>query len=208
VTIDVEIISDTICPWCFVGRRRLEKAIQSAKGEHDIRITWRPFELNPAMPREGMNRKEYYEKKFGGGKTVEEMSRRMLAVGAQEGIPFALDRIEKTPNTFDAHRLVWFASRKERGDELVNGLFRAFFTQGRDIGDRAVLADVGAEAGLDRTEVERFLASDEGTKEVRAEQRKARESGVDAVPTFIIGGKVAVTGAQSPEVFLEAFRSL
>lgn len=160
------------------------------------------------MPRQGMDRKEYYQRKFGGGKTVEEMTRRMMAVGDQEGIPFALDRIERTPNTFDAHRLAWFAARKERGDELADGLFRAFFTQGRDIGDRSVLADVGAEAGLDRAEVERFLAGDEGSAEVRDEERKAREIGVESVPTFIIGGKIAITGAQSPEVFLEAFRSL
>jgi predicted DsbA family dithiol-disulfide isomerase len=160
------------------------------------------------MPREGMSRKEYFERKFGGGKTVEEMNRRMLAVGAQEGIPFALDKIEKTPNTFDAHRLAWFGDRQGRGEEVVNGLFRAFFTEGRDIGDRAVLAEVAAGAGLDRAEAERFLASEEGTQEVRADERRARERGVDAVPTFIIGGKVAVTGAQSPEVFLEAFRSL
>lgn len=204
----MEIVSDAICPWCFVGRRRLEKAIRSADGDLTFRITWKPFELNPAMPREGMSRKEYFERKFGGGKTVEEMNRRMLEVGAQEGIPFALDRIVRTPNTFDAHRLAWYGSQKGRGDEVVDGLFRAFFTQGRDIGDRAVLAEVGAGAGLDRADVERFLGGDEGTKEVRADERKARESGVDAVPTFIIGGKVAVTGAQSPEVFLEAFRSV
>lgn len=160
------------------------------------------------MPREGMSRREYFEKKFGGGRTVEEMNRRMTAVGAQEGIPFALDKIERTPNTFDAHRLAWHATRKGRAEDVIDGLFRAFFTEGRDIGDRTVLADVAAAAGLDRAEVERFLASDEGTKEVRAEERRARETGVDAVPTFIIGGKVAVTGAQSPEVFLEAFRSL
>jgi predicted DsbA family dithiol-disulfide isomerase len=155
-----------------------------------------------------MNRREYYQRKFGGGKTVEEMNRRMTAVGVQEGIPFALDRIEKTPNTFDAHRLGWYATRRGRGEEVADELFRAFFTEGRDIGDRAVLADVGAAAGLDRADVERFLGSDEGTKEVRAEEQRARESGIDAVPTFIIGGKVAVTGAQAPEVFLEAFRSL
>jgi len=160
------------------------------------------------MPREGMSRKEYFERKFGGGKTVEEMNRRMTAVGIQEGISFALDRIERTPNTFDAHRLGWYATRKGRGEEVAEGLFRAFFTQGRDIGDRAVLADIGAAAGLDRAELERFLASDEGVREVREEERQARQNGIDAVPTFIIGGKIAVTGAQSPDVFLEAFHSL
>jgi len=160
------------------------------------------------MPRQGMSRREYYEKKFGGGRNVEEMNLRMAAIGAQEGIPFALDKIEKTPNTFDAHRLTWFAARKGLEEAVVDGLFRAFFTQARDIGDRDVLADVGTEAGMDRAEVLRFLESDEGTKEVRAVERTARELGVDAVPTFIVGGKFAIQGAQSPEVFLEAFRSL
>lgn len=160
------------------------------------------------MPRQGMSRKEYFERKFGGGKIVEEMNRRMTAVGAQEAIPFALDRIERTPNTFDAHRLAWFAARKGREEAVVDGLFRAFFTEGRDVGDPAVLTDLAAAAGLDRAEVARFLAGDEGTQEVREEERRARENGVDAVPTFFIGGKVAVTGAQSPEVFLEAFRAV
>lgn len=171
-------------------------------------VRWTPFELNPAMPRDGMSRREYFEKKFGGPSVIEDMNRRMTAVGAEEGIPFALDKIEKTPNTFDAHRLTWFAGRKGRDEAVVDGLFRAFFTQGRDIGDRGVLADIGAEAGLDREAVRRFLDSDEGVKEVRAEEKKARLVGVDAVPTFIIGGKVAIAGAQAPEVFLEAFRSL
>ena len=155
-----------------------------------------------------MSRQEYREKKFGSAARVEEMDRRMIAVGKEEGIPFALDRIQKTPNTFDAHRLLWLAEREGVQDKVADGLFRAFFAEGRDIGDRAVLADLGAEAGLDRNAVTAFLQGDEGTKEVREEEQRARELGVDAVPTFIIGGKVLVSGAQNPEVFLEAFRSL
>jgi predicted DsbA family dithiol-disulfide isomerase len=160
------------------------------------------------MPKDGMDRKEYREKKFGGPKAVEEMDRRMNAVGAAEGIRFALDKIRKSPNTLDAHRLAWLAEREGVQEAVVDGLFRAFFTEGRDIGDRAVLADVGAAAGLDRGVVTAFLESDEGTKEVAAEEAEARKMGVEAVPTFIIGGKFAVSGAQNPEVFVEAFRSL
>ena len=178
------------------------------KGYHTFDIRWKPFQLNPDMPREGISRKEYRERKFGSAKAVEEMDRRMLAVGAEEGIPFALDKIEKTPNTFDAHRLTWLAGEEGVQEAVVDGLFRAFFTRGRDIGDRAVLADIGARAGLDRAAVENFLRSDEGVKEVRAEEEKARAIGVDAVPTFIIGGKHLISGAQTPEVFLEAIRSL
>jgi predicted DsbA family dithiol-disulfide isomerase len=178
------------------------------KGYHTFDIHWTPFQLNPDMPKAGMNRREYREKRFGGAKAVEEMDRRMRAVGAEEGIPFALDKIEKSPNTFDSHRLTWLAGQEGVQEAVVDGLFRAFFTRGRDIGDRAVLADIGARAGLDRGAVEKFLESDEGVKEVRAEEKKAREIGVDAVPTFIIGGKHLISGAQTPEVFLEAIRSL
>jgi predicted DsbA family dithiol-disulfide isomerase len=153
-----------------------------------------------------MDRKEYREKKFGGPEAVQEMDRRMTAVGAEEGIPFALDKIQRTPNTFDAHRLIWLAGREGVQEQVVDGLFRAFFTEGRDIGDRAVLTEIGAAAGLEGAA--EFLESDRGAQEVRDEERRGRELGVDAVPTFIIGGKYLVSGAQRPEVFLEAFRSL
>ena len=158
------------------------------------------------MPREGMDRKEYREKKFGGPKAVEEMDRRMTVLGAEEGIPFALDKIRRSPNTFDSHRLLWLADQEGVQDKVADGLFRAFFTEGRDIGDRAVLAGIGTAAGLEG--VAEFLESDRGAEEVRDEERKGREIGVDAVPTFIVGGKILISGAQRPEVFLEAFRSL
>jgi predicted DsbA family dithiol-disulfide isomerase len=208
MTIDVEIISDAVCPWCYVGRRRLEAAIESIKGTHDVRIRWKPFELNPDMPKEGMDRHEYLNRKFGGAKTVEEMNRRMAAVGEQEGIPFALDKIRKSVNTFDAHRLIWWAAQRNLDDAVADGLFRAYFTKGRDVGDREVLADIAARAGLDCSEAKAFLSSDEGVQEVRAEEMKARNIGVDSVPTFIIGGRILVAGAQTPDVFLEAFESL
>jgi len=153
-----------------------------------------------------MDRKEYREKKFGGPKAVEEMDRRMTVLGAEEGIPFALDKIRRSPNTFDSHRLLWLADQEGVQDKVADGLFRAFFTEGRDIGDRAVLAGIGTAAGLEG--VAEFLESDRGAEEVRDEERKGREIGVDAVPTFIVGGKILISGAQRPEVFLEAFRSL
>jgi len=153
-----------------------------------------------------MDRKEYREKKFGGPQVVEEMDRRMTAVGAQEGIPFALDKIRKTPNTFDAHRLLWLAGQEGVQEKVAEDLFRAFFTEGKEIGDPAVLAEIGRAAGLEG--VAEFLESDRGVKDVRDEERQGRAMGVDAVPTFVIGGKVVISGAQSPEVFLEAFRSL
>jgi predicted DsbA family dithiol-disulfide isomerase len=178
------------------------------KGYHTVNVRWKPFQLNPGMPKEGMDRREYREKKFGSAARVEEMDRRMLAVGKEEGIPFALDKIRKSPNTFDAHRLTWLAGQEGVQEAVVDGLFRAFFTEGRDIGDRSVLTEIGAHAGLDRDAVAAFLDSDAGAQEVRDEEQQGREIGVDAVPTFIIGGKFLVSGAQNPEVFVEAFRSL
>src|SRR5689334_10283968 len=160
------------------------------------------------MPKEGMDRKEYREKKFGGAEHVAEMDRRMNDLGAAEGSPCALDKSRKSPNTSDAHRLTWLAGQEGVQEAVVDGLFRAFYTEGRDIGDRAVLTEIGAAAGLDRDRVDAFLESEQGTKEVREEERRGREIGVEAVPTFIIGGKFLVSGAQNPEVFLEAFRSL
>ena len=206
--IDIDVVSDAICPWCYVGKRRLEKAIAAVKGEHDIRVRWRPFQLNPGMPPEGMGRKEYRERKFGSEKIVADLDRRMNEVGQQEGIPFALDRIQKTPNTFDAHRLIWWAEQSQVQDAVVDALFKAFFTQGRDIGDRVVLADIAAEAGLDRAAAAAFLDSDQGVREVRDEETKARDLGVEAVPFFAIGGKFAVAGAHEPDSFLEAFEEL
>jgi predicted DsbA family dithiol-disulfide isomerase len=160
------------------------------------------------MPKEGMGRKEYRERKFGSEKVVAELDRRMMDVGKQEGIPFALDRIQKTPNTFDAHRLIWHAGRRDRQNDVVDGLFRAFFTEGRDIGDRAVLVDVAAKAGLEQADVARFLDGEEGAREVRAEEAKARDIGVEAVPFFTIAGRFAVAGAHEPDAFLEAFEEL
>lgn len=203
--IDIDVVSDAICPWCFVGKRRLEKAIAAVKGKHDIRVRWKPFQLNPGMPKGGMARAEYRIKKFGSEKVVAELDQRMMAVGKQENIPFALDKIERTPNTFDAHRLIWFAGKKGAQDAVVDGLFKAFFIQGRDIGDRQVLVDIARDAGLDAAA---FLKSNEGAEDVRAEEAEARQIGVKGVPFFTIGGRFAVPGAHEPDTFLEAFEEL
>jgi predicted DsbA family dithiol-disulfide isomerase len=152
-----------------------------------------------------MARAEYRLKKFGSEKVVAELDRRMMEVGRQEAIPFALDRIQRTPNTFDAHRLICWAGQQGAQDAVVDGLFRAFFTEGRDVGDRKVLVDVAKGAGLDAAA---FLDSDQGAKEVRAEEAEARQIGVEAVPFFMIGGRFAVAGAHEPDTFLEAFEEL
>ena len=146
---EIEIVSDVICPWCYIGKKRLERAL-AERPEIPVSTSWRAFQLNPDMPPEGMERSAYLAAKFGGQGHAQRIYGAITAAGAAEGIPFAFDRIRRTPNTVDAHRLIRFASRSGRGGETVEALFRAYFTEGRDIGDRAVLADVAQETGFER----------------------------------------------------------
>lgn len=199
----VDIISDVICPWCYVGKRRLERALKAVPGGKAVRVRWLPFQLNPDMPAGGMNRKEYRSAKFGSWQRSQELDARVAAVGATEGIVFAHDRMERTPNTLDAHRLIALAAKEGVQDAIVEALFRGYFTQGRDISDRAVLLDVVAEAGLDRSRAEAFLTGD--TNDIRREEAEARRLGVSGVPFFVINGKVVLSGARNVTDFLAAF---
>ncbi|MBI3452537.1 MAG: DsbA family oxidoreductase [Rhodospirillales bacterium] len=202
----IDIVSDAICPWCFIGKRRLERALLQAP-QPDLRIGWRPFQLNPDMPAEGMDRKEYLRLKFGdraGGRMYEAVE----AAGREEGISFAFDRIPRTPNTILAHRLIRYAGRTERQDEIVEALFRAYFLEGMDIGRIETLASLCGALGMDTDEVERYLASEEDLADVKAEDAFARQIGVSGVPCFIIERKFAISGAQPPEAFLQAFERI
>jgi predicted DsbA family dithiol-disulfide isomerase len=200
----VDVFSDVICPWCYIGKRRLKKALHLLGARHDIEVVWRPFELNPGMPAEGIDRRAYRVAKFGSWEQSLALEARVAAVGAAAGIPFAFDRIARTPNTFGAHRLIGFSQQRGRQDALVEALFQAYFIDGRNVGDRRVLAEVAAEAGLRRTEVESFLDSNQGTDDVRRELERGRRLGIDGVPYFLINGKVAVAGAQEPELLRDA----
>src|ERR1700685_1425092 len=155
--LQVEVISDVICPWCFIGKRRLEKAIAALDGQHSVRVRWLPFQLNPQMPKAGISRKEYRTRKFGSWERSQELDAKMVAVGETEGIHFVFDRIERTPNTLDAHRLIWLAEKHGIQDGVVEALFLAYFTEGKDIGCRQTLLDVVGEAGLDRGKAEGVL---------------------------------------------------
>jgi predicted DsbA family dithiol-disulfide isomerase len=199
----VDVISDVICPWCYIGKRRLEKAI-AAHGK-PVKVRWLPFQLNPTMPKEGISRREYRTKKFGSWERSLELDARVVAVGEAEGIHFAFDRIERTPNTLDAHRLIRLADKEGVQDALVEALFRAYFTDGRDIGERRALTAVVAEAGVDRNEAEAVLESDDGQDAFEEAGEQARRFRVDGVPFFIIDGKITLSGAQSPDAILEAF---
>lgn len=185
MSVSVQVTSDVICPWCFIGKRRLEKAI-AAHGL-PVRVCWLPFQLNPQMPKEGVSRREYRTRKFGSWERSQELDAQVAAAGAAEGIPFAFDRMERTPNTLDAHRLIWLADEEGVQDAVVEALFRAYFTEGRDISARQTLLDLVAQAGLDRGKAEDVLTgggqeaireADELARRVRVELHRA-SSGKD-----------------------------
>ncbi len=189
----IDIVSDVICPWCFIGKRRLEKALRLLPSEIEIEIHWRPYELNPDMPAEGIDRKLYRTRKFGSWERSQALDAQVAQAGAGEGIPFAFDRMERTPNTFDAHRLIWLAGVEGVQDAIVEALFQAYFVDALDVSDREVLARVAGAAGL-------VVDSRRGSDAVREEESWARRQGVQGVPYFLINGATAISGAQNPEL--------
>jgi predicted DsbA family dithiol-disulfide isomerase len=197
--LSVEVVVDLVCPWCFLGTRRLRRTLRR-RPDLLVDITWRPFLLNPDMPRAGMTRNDYVVRKFGG----EERARRLYAsiseLGRAEGIAFRFDRIRRTPSSIDAHRLVRFAARFGPADPVVEALFSAHFTDGHDIGDPAVLAAIAGAAGLDPIRLRRLLATDEDLDVIHAENLRAHRIGINGVPCFVVGGQHAIAGAQEPEV--------
>jgi predicted DsbA family dithiol-disulfide isomerase len=200
----IDVVSDVICPWCYIGKRRLATALDQ-RPEVAVEILWHPFQLNPDMPPEGMARERYVAAKFGGGQHASRIYQNVTDVGATVGIPFHFERIQVTPNTRDAHRLIRRATDAGEADPVVEALFSAYFIAGRDIGERETLAEIAGEAGLDAEETARFLASPEGAEEVLAEDMSARRIGINAVPCFIFERKYVVSGAQEPEFFFPIF---
>jgi predicted DsbA family dithiol-disulfide isomerase len=200
----IDIVSDVICPWCFIGKRRLERALRQ-RPDLAAELAWRPFQLNPDMPREGMDRQAYLAAKFGGTAHADRLYATVLQAGATVDIPFAFERIRRTPNTRDAHRLIRYAANADAADTVVEGLFQGYFLEGRDIGEPRVLTEIAAEAGLDASEVGDWLASPAEIEQVMAEDRGARRLGINAVPCFIFDGQYAVSGAQEAEFFLPVF---
>lgn len=200
----LDIFSDAVCPWCYVGKRRLERALR-ARPQPALAIRWRAFQLNPGMPAEGMNRRAYLEAKFGGVERAARIYDAVQAVGEQEGIAFRFDLIRRTPNTLNAHRLIRYAAAAERQDAVVESLFQAYFTEGGDIGDREVLVACAARAGLDGDGARQFLESRAETEATLAEDMLARRQGINGVPCFIFNTRFAMSGAQDPEALFQMF---
>lgn len=205
MNLTVDVISDVICPWCFIGKRRLEQSLLALKGRHDVQVRWHPFQLNPSMPREGMDRRAYRSAKFGSWERSEALDGQVTAAGEAEGIVFAFNKIERTPNTIDAHRLIALAGDRGVQDAVVEAFFRGYFTEGRDLGDRDSLLDLAVRAGLDGSRAESMLDGDEGLESLRAAEESSRRLGVQGVPFFVINGQVSLSGAQGPQAFLDAF---
>lgn len=216
-TLRIDVVSDVVCPWCFVGKRRLDAALAqlAAAGEPVPAVHWHPFELNPDLPRDGIDRRQYLTAKFGGAQRAAAIYERVRAAGATAGIDFAFDRILRQPNTRDAHRLIAWAEGQGADDAshdaaasgvstLVERVFRAYFCEGRSLVGVAALADLAGEAGYDRDAALAWLESDRGIAEVSDAEQRAHAIGVTGVPFFILAGRVAVSGAQDTEILLRA----
>lgn len=198
--IKLDIFSDIVCPWCYLGKAWLDRALE-ARPDHPFAIEWHPFELNPELAREGMDRRRYLEAKFGSREGAVRAHLALVEHAAAAGLALNLDRILRQPNTLDAHRLIHWAGIEGRQTPMVAALFRAFWRDGRDLSDRGTLAAIAAEAGLDRAMIDRLLASDADAAEIRARAAEARARGVTGVPVFILAGTHVLQGAQPTEVW-------
>ncbi len=202
----LEIVSDVVCPWCYIGKHRLEQGLAMLAGEIDIDVEWRPFELNPTLPAAGMDRRAYCEAKFGSLEHANQLYANVAANAHADGLPMAVERITRTPNTRAAHRLIDVAGRHGCQNAVVDGLFAAYFVDGQDIGDRATLVAIGVAAGLDTATVEQALDDPAAGADIEARERAASDLGVHGVPAFIYNGRVLFSGAQSPETIALAIK--
>lgn len=198
--IRLDIFSDPVCPWCMIGKAHLDRALE-AHPDHPFRIEWHPFQLNPDMPKAGMDRATYLSDKFGGPEAAARVYARIEDAAAKAGTVIEFSKIPMISNTLDAHRLIHWAGLEGRQTAVVSALFKAYWREGRDIGAPEVLADIGEACGMQRAMVERLLASDADAEDIAARDADSRRKGVSAVPTFLIAQQYVVSGAQPPEVW-------
>ena len=199
----IDVVSDVVCPWCFIGKHRLEKAI-ALKPDIPVEVHWRPYFLNDWIPREGISREEYLTTKFGSVERYKGIAQRVGAAAAEEGLVYAADKMKRQPNTIDCHRLIRWAGGIGKAAEMKQRLMDLYFTEGADLTNRAVLVQAASDVGLDPEDVRAALDSDQDVAQVEREAQSAKEAGIEGVPMFIFGGKFAVSGAQSPEYLAEA----
>ena len=205
--IRLDIFSDPVCPWCYVGKANLDRALESHPN-HPFQVEWHPFQLNPDIPPEGVAKRAYLEAKFGGPEKLDAIEDRLREVARTAGLPLNPSVPKRQPNTLDAHRLIHWAGIEGRQNAVVAGLFRAYWVEGRDIGNTGVLADIGAAAGMDRASLTRLLDSDADTDDIQSRDADARAKGVTSVPTFLIARQYVVSGAQPPEMWAQVIDDL
>jgi len=198
-TITVEMIADLACPWCYLGLVRLHKAC-ALRPALSVELRWWPYLLNPQLPKDGMDRRTYLRAKFGGDGNADEVYARIKAAGREDGLPFAFDKIQRTPNTVFAQRLVLLAQEQGKGEALIDALFKAMFEEGMDIGDVDALADLAVAAGLPRDEVTTLLSGDRFAADIVRGHQRAHMMGVQGVPVYVVNREHVIAGAQAPEV--------
>lgn len=203
----LDIFSDPVCPWCHVGKANLDRALAGA-ATNPFAIEWHPFQLNPDLPKEGVEKRAWLETRFGGKARVDAMHERLREVAAGAGLTLDPDRPQRLPNTLDAHRLIHWAGIEGRQGEVVTALFRAYWDEGRDIGDAATLAAIAGENGMDPAATAQLLAGDADADDLLARDRDAREKGVTAVPTFLIARHYVVSGAQPPDLWAKVIEDI
>lgn len=201
----VDIVSDVVCPWCFIGKKRIEKALALIP-DIPVELRFRPFFLNDWIPREGISREDYLTRKFGGVDRYRGIAQRVASAAAEEDLVYAMDKISRQPNTLDAHRLIHWADALGKSAEMKQRLMDLYFTEGGDLTDKAVLAQAAADVGLDRDEIVQWLNSDKDVALITRQAEAARSAGIEGVPTFIFGNMLAASGAQPPEYLAEAIR--
>ena len=199
----IDVISDVVCPWCFIGKRRLEKAL-ALNPDIPVDVHWRPYFLNDWIPREGISRAQYLTTKFGSVDRYKGIAQRVSAAAAADGLTYAMDKISRQPNMLDAHRLIRWAGGIGKAAEMKQRLMDLYFTEGADLTNHAVLVQAAADVGLDPEDVRAALQSDQDVADVEREAASAKEAGIEGVPCFILDGKFAISGAQAPEYLAEA----
>ena len=203
----IDVVSDVVCPWCFIGKRRLEKALAIAS-DVPVEVHWRPYFLNDWIPVEGIGRDQYLTTKFGSPERYQGIAQRVRAAAAAEGLDYAVDKISRQPNTRDAHRLIRWADGIGKAADMKQRLMDLYFTEGADLSNRAVLVQAAADVGLDPEDVRAALDSDKDVAEIDREVEAAKDAGIQGVPCFILDGKYAISGAQAPEALAQAIEQV
>ncbi|MDB9852383.1 DsbA family oxidoreductase [Amylibacter sp.] len=196
----IDIISDPICPWCYIGKTRLDRALE-LNPTHNFIIEWHPFQLNPTMPKDGMDRREYLEAKFGGQKEAIEVYSNIDKTATETGLSLNFEGIKRTPNTIDAHRLIHWAGIEGRQNSIIDRLFKAYFQEGRDISEHSVLTRIASAAGMDQDVVRSLLKSDADKEDIKARDTDARKRGIQGVPAFVVANEYVIQGAQTIDIW-------